>query len=511
MNEYKKYKLTTADGQPVENDNSSITGNVRGKTYTFLEDKHLVEKLAHFVRERIPERVVHAKGAGAHGYFLCTRDMSKYTKAKLFTQLNKKTPLFIRFSTVGGEAGSADSARDPRGFAIKFYTEEGNYDLVGNNTPIFFLRDGIKFPDFIHTQKRDPKTHLKDPNMFWDFLSLTPESLHQVTILMSDRGTPMTYRHMHGFGSHAFMWYTDEKNYVWVKYHIKSDQGIKNWVNESSIRMAGENPDFATQDLFEAIEKGDYPSWTVYVQIMNPSDVENFDYDPFDVTKVWYHSQYPLIEIGKIVLDKNPENYFAEVEQIAFSPARFVPGIYSSPDKMLQARLFSYEDAQRYRLGTNYQQIPVNIPKCACPYSNQRDGYMTVNGNYGSLPNYQPSTLKGASYVDDSDKVPQIDMNGVVKGRFNYPLEDVDFVQPGLLFDKVMDDAKRSRLIHNTASTLKLADVSIQYRWTALCYKASVNYGTMLANALGIDVNKVKSLSLMTEEERVKNTLPLNA
>lgn len=314
MNEYKKYKLTTADGQPVENDNSSITGNVRGKTYTFLEDKHLVEKLAHFVRERIPERVVHAKGAGAHGYFLCTRDMSKYTKAKLFTQLNKKTPLFIRFSTIGGEAGSADSARDPRGFAIKFYTEEGNYDLVGNNTPIFFLRDGIKFPDFIHTQKRDPKTHLKDPNMFWDFLSLTPESLHQVTILMSDRGTPMTYRHMHGFGSHAFMWYTDEKNYVWVKYHIKSDQGIKNWVNESSIRMAGENPDFATQDLFEAIEKGDYPSWTVYVQIMNPSDVENFDYDPFDVTKVWYHSQYPLIEIGKIVLDKNPENYFAEVE-----------------------------------------------------------------------------------------------------------------------------------------------------------------------------------------------------
>lgn len=507
MNDNKKIKLTTADGQPVENDLASITGKGRGNTYTFLEDKHLVEKLAHFVRERIPERVVHAKGAGAHGYFLCTRDMSKYTKAKLFTETNKKTPLFIRFSTVGGEAGSADSARDPRGFAIKFYTEDGNYDLVGNNTPIFFLRDGIKFPDFIHTQKRDPVTHLKDPNMFWDFLSLTPESLHQVTILMSDRGTPMTYRHMHGFGSHTFMWYTDEHNYVWVKYHIKSNQGIKNWVNESSIKMAGENPDFATQDLFESIQKGDYPSWTVYVQIMQPEDVDKFKYDPFDVTKVWYHDEYPLIEIGKIVLNKNPENYFAEVEQAAFSPARFVPGISSSPDKMLQARLFSYEDAQRYRLGTNYQQIPINSPKATCPYSNQRDGSMTVNGNYGGKPNYYPSTLNGASYVSNEDKVPEIKITDTIKGRFAYELEDVDFVQPGLLFDKVMDDAKRARLIHNTASTLKNAYQNIQYRWTALCYKASKNYGEMLANALGIDINKVIELANMTQEERVKNTL----
>lgn len=507
----KKNILTNPDGLRLENDLASITASGRGQTFTFLEDKYLVEKLAHFVRERIPERVVHAKGAGAYGYFECTKDMSKYTKAKLFTNVGKKTDLFIRFSTVGGEKGSADSARDPRGFAIKFYTEDGNYDLVGNNTPIFFLRDGIKFPDFIHTQKRDPKTNLKDPNMFWDFLSLTPESLHQVTILMSDRGTPMTYRHMHGFSSHAFMWYTDENNYCWVKYHIKSNQGIKNWVNESSIRMAGENPDFATQDLHEAIENKDYPSWTVYVQIMDPKDVDSFDYDPFDVTKVWYHDQYPLHEIGKITLNKNPTDYFAEVEQVAFSPARFIPGINASPDKMLQARLFSYEDAHRHRLGTNYQQIPVNTPKATCPFSTQRDGAMTVNGNYDGQPNYYPSTLKGHAILDDTNKIPEIILNNAKKGRFVYDLEDIDFVQPGLLFDKVLDTPKKERLIHNTASTLKDADINIQYRWTSICFKASKLYGTMLSDKLGLDINRVIELSNMSQEDRVKNTMPINA
>lgn len=503
-----KKTLTNPDGNVIENDLASITGNSIGNTYTFLEDKYLVEKLAHFVRERIPERVVHAKGAGAYGYFVCTKNMSQYTKAKLFSKVGKKTDLFIRFSTVGGEAGSADSARDPRGFAIKFYTEDGNYDLVGNNTPIFFIRDGIKFPDFIHTQKRDPKTNLKDPNMFWDFLSLNPETLHQTTILMSDRGTPVGYRNMHGFSSHAFMWYVNEHQYYWVKYHIKSNQGIKNWINESSIRMAGENPDYATQDLYESIERGEFPSWNVYVQIMDPKDVEHFEYDPFDVTKVWYHNEYPLHEIGKIVLDRNPKDYFAEVEQAAFSPARFIPGIYSSPDKMLQARLFSYEDAQRYRLGVNYQQIPINTPKATCPFSNQRNGFMTVNGNYDGAPNYYPSTLKGSAIVDDTNKIPQIDLTNVVKGRFAYELNDYDFVQPGLLFDKVLDQQKQERLIHNTASTLKNADINIQYRWASICYKASVNYGEMLANKLGLDIDKVIELSEMTQEDRVKNTIP---
>lgn len=507
MNKENK-KLTNPDGLVLENDLASITGNTRGKTYTFLEDKYLVDKLAHFVRERIPERVVHAKGAGAYGYFECTNDMSKYTKAKMFGLVGKKTDLFIRFSTVGGEAGSADSARDPRGFAIKFYTEEGNYDLVGNNTPIFFIRDGIKFPDFIHTQKRNPVTHLKDPNMFWDFLSLTPESLHQVTILMSDRGTPATYRNMNGYGSHTFMWYINEHEYFWVKYHIKTRQGIKNWVNESSIAMAGKNPDFATEDLYNAIKNNDFPKWDVYIQIMHPNDVDKFEYDPFDVTKVWYQKDYPLIKVGEITLNKNPENYFAEVEQAAFSPARFIPGIAASPDKMLQARLFSYEDAQRYRLGVNYNQIPVNTPKHSCPYSTFRDGHMTVNGNYKDMPNYFPSSLNKAAIVDDSNKIPQISLEGATKGRFAYQLEDVDFVQPRKLFEEVLDDEKRARLVHNTCSTLKDADINIQYRWTAICNKASKLYGSMIANTLGLDINRVNELSNMSIEDRNKNTIP---
>ncbi|MDE5651633.1 MAG: catalase, partial [Ureaplasma sp.] len=393
----KQTKIINPDGLVVENDTSSITGNGVGNTYTFLEDKLLIEKLAHFVRERIPERIVHAKGAGAHGYFVCTNDMSKYTKAKMF-QKDKKTPLFIRFSTVAGELGSSDSLRDPRGFAIKFYTEEGNYDMVGNNTPIFFVRDGMKFPDFIHSQKRHPKTHLRDANMAWDFWSLTPESIHQVTILFSDRGTPMTYRHMHGFSSHAFMWYTNEKDYVWVKYHFKTDQGIKNWTDDESIELSGKNPDFATQDLYDAIESGNFPSWTVYVQIMKPEQIYTTEYDPFDVTKTWSQKEYPLIEVGKMVLDKNPVDYFAEVEQSAFSPARFIPGISASPDKMLQARLFAYEDAHRYRLGVNYQQIPINAPKNICPFSTQRDGFMTVNGNSEGKIYYTPSSLNDSLY-----------------------------------------------------------------------------------------------------------------
>lgn len=500
-------KLTNPDGTQISNDDVSITGNGVGNTYTFLEDKLLIEKLAHFVRERIPERVVHAKGAGAYGIFECTNDMSKYTKAKMF-QKGKKTDLIIRFSTVAGELGSADTIRDPRGFAIKFYTEDGNYDIVGNNTPIFFLRDGMKFPDFIHSQKRNPKTHLKDPNMVWDFLSLTPESIHQVTILFSDRGTPMTYRHMHGFGSHTFMWYTNEKDYVWIKYHFKTNQGIKNFTDEESIRMAGENPDFATQDLYDAIKNKNFPSWKLYVQIAKPEDISKFKFDPFDVTKTWSQKDFPLIEVGTMTLNKNPEDYFAEIEQVAFSPARFIPGIAASPDKMLQARLFAYEDAQRYRLGVNYQQIPVNKPKNVCPFSNQRDGYMTVNNNYDGMINFSPSTLQNSFKIDSIDLVPHTKLSNNEKGRFGYKLEPIDFEQAGHLFDVTLTDQERTNLINNMFSAIKDADINIQYRWVVQCYKASNNYGKMLANKLKLNENKLKELIELTQDDLIKQTLP---
>ena len=343
----KSNKLTTEVALPVTSDQASMTtGKKVG--YDVLVDAYLQEKLSHFNRERIPERVVHAKGGGAHGYFEVTHDLSQYTMAKFLNKVGKKTDIFMRFSTVGGEKGSADTARDPRGFAMKFYTEDGNYDLVGNNTPIFFIRDGIKFPDFIHTQKRNPQTNLKDANMFWDFLSLTPESLHQVMRLFSNLGTPNGFRHMDGFGSHTFMWYNEEGKYVWVKYHMLTDQGVENLTAQKAEELAGSNPDYSVQDLFNAIEKGDYPSWKVYVQIMQPEDAATYKVDPFDVTKTWYEEDYPLIPLGKIVLNRNPVNFFAEVEQVAFSPGHFVPGIWTSPDKLLQARVMSYQDAHRY-------------------------------------------------------------------------------------------------------------------------------------------------------------------
>lgn len=500
-------KLTNPDGTLISNDDVSITGKGIGNTYTFLEDKLLIEKLAHFVRERIPERVVHAKGAGAYGVFECTNDMSKYTKAEIFHK-GTKTNLVIRFSTVAGELGSADSLRDPRGFAIKFYTNQGNYDIVGNNTPVFFIRDGIKFPDFIHSQKRNPKTHLKDPNMVWDFLSLTPESIHQATILFSDRGTPMTYRHMHGFGSHAFMWYKNEKDYVWIKYHFKTNQGIKNFTDDESIKLAGENPDFATQDLYEAIENKNFPSWKLYVQILKPEDIKKLRFDPFDVTKTWSQKDFPLIEVGTMTLTKNPEDYFSEIEQAAFSPARFIPGIAASPDKMLQARLFAYEDAQRYRLGVNYQQIPVNKPKNICPFSNQRDGYMTVNNNYNGAVNFTPSTLNNSFKVQKDDIVPQIELINLQKGRFSYKLENVDFEQAGCLFDVIFTQKERENLIDNMFKSIKDADINIKYRWTVQCYKASVNYGTMLANKLKLSIERLINLSKLSQEDLVKETLP---
>lgn len=502
MSEKSKEILTTNLGVPVDNDQGSITTGQPG--YTLLGDSHLLEKISHFDRERIPERVVHAKGAGAHGYFEVTDDVSQYTRAAFLSEVGKRTDVFVRFSTVGGEKGSSDSERDPRGFAVKFYTEEGNYDLVGNNTPVFFIRDAIKFPDFVHTQKRNPVTNLKDADMFWDFLSLTPESVHQVTILFSDRGTPLNFRHMHGHSSHTYMWYNAEGAYHWVKFHFRTEQGIKNLTAAEAQELSGKDPDSATRDLYESIEKGDFPAWKVYVQIMTPEQAMQYKFDPFDVTKVWYHADFPLIPIGRMVLNKNPENFFAEVEQAAFCPANLVPGIAFSPDKLLQGRVFSYTDTQRHRLGPNFNMIPVNSPKNAKVNTKQRDGAMAVNSNGGTAPNYYPNSFEPIDVTPDVAQ-PQIEIAGSV-GRHVFQLEDVDFVQAGELYRRVMSDTDRAHLVSNIAGHLGNAQKRIQYRQAAVFYKADKDYGTKVAELLGLDVAKVESLAAMTQEERVRAT-----
>jgi catalase len=498
----KKKTLTTGFGMPVDDDLNSQTAGKKGPV--LVQDVHLIEKLAHFDRERIPERVVHAKGAGAHGYFEVTNDVSKYTRAKFFSEVGKKTDVFVRFSTVGGEKGSADSERDPRGFAIKFYTEEGNYDMVGNNTPVFFIRDPMKFPDFIHTQKRNPATNLKNPDMFWDFLSLTPESIHQVTILFSDRGTPRSYRNMNGYSSHTYMWYNKKGEHYWVQLHFKTEQGIKNFTGEEAERMRGIDPDCTTRDLHEAISRGEYPSWRLEVQIMTPKQAESYRFDPFDITKVWPHADFPPITVGRLVLNRNPENYFAEVEQAAFSPGNFVPGIGPSPDKMLQGRLFSYHDTHRHRLGPNYHLLPVNAPKASPMNSYQRDGSMRSDDNGGSAPNYWPNTFGGPS--PDSDfSPPAIDIAGMAT-RHSYELGDVDFVQAGDLYRKVMNDTDREHLISNIVGHIKGAQKRLQLRQTALFYKADKDYGERVAKGLGLNIDEVKRLADMSQEERVKAT-----
>src|ERR1700741_3500358 len=383
MSEHKK--LTSASGIPYYNNEDTQSVGPRGPL--LLQDFILHEKMAHFNRERIPERVVHAKGSGAYGTFTVTHDIGKYTRAKLFNTLDKQTKVFVRFSTVGGEKGSADTERDPRGFAVKFYTEDGNWDLVGNNTPVFFIKDPKKFGDFIHTQKRDPRTNLKSPTMMWDFWSLNPESLHQVLILFSDRGTPSSYRHMHGFGSHTFSFINDGNERVWVKFHFKTLQGIRNFSRESADHMRAQDMDQAQRDLVEAIDRKDFPQWALKIQVMTEQQAREFAFNPFDLTKIWPQGEYPLMDAGILELNEIPANYFAEVEQSAFAPAHVVDGIGYSPDKMLQGRLLSYPDAHRYRLGANYEQIPVN----KCPYlvaNYERDGAMRMDGNGGSAPNY---------------------------------------------------------------------------------------------------------------------------
>lgn len=448
-------KLTTASGRPYFENEDSMTAGPRGPV--LLQDFYLHEKLAHFNRERIPERVVHAKGTGAYGTFTVTGDITRYTKADIFSKVGNTCRVFVRFSTVGGEKGSADTERDPRGFAVKFYTNEGNWDLVGNNTPVFFIKDAKKFPDFIHTQKRDPKTNLKSATMVWDFWSLNPESLHQILILFSDRGTPDGYRHMNGYGSHTFSMINNEGLRTWVKFHLKTRQGNKTLTGERAEELKGKDPDYAQRDLVEAIERGDYPKWTLMIQVMTDEQAAKFKWNPFDVTKVWPHKDYPLIEVGIMELNEVPANYFADVEQSAFAPSHTVNGIGLSPDKMLQGRILAYPDAHRYRLGANYEQIPVNRPIVPV-YHHQRDGFMTVDGNAGSAPNYFPNSFDSIT-ADSSLKEPPLRLDSDVADIFDRNRNDDDhYSQPKALFRDVMTGEERQSTIKNLICSMK--DVS---------------------------------------------------
>jgi len=476
----KPKTMTNYAGIPVADNQNSITAGERGPV--LMQDFHLFEKMAQFNRERVPERVVHAKGSGAFGYFVVTQDITRYSKAKLFSAVGKKTEIFARFSTVGGEQGSADTERDPRGFAVKFYTEEGNWDMVGNNTPVFFIRDPLKFSDFIHTQKRDPQTHMKSPTMMWDFWSLSPESLHQVTILFSDRGTPDGYRHMHGFSSHTFSLVNAEGERFWCKWHFKTKQGIKNLTRQRATELAGQDPDYAQRDLFGNIANGNAPKWRVCLQIMPEQAADTYAINPFDLTKVWPHKDYPLIEVGEMVLDRNPENYFQDVEQAAFEPSNVVPGMGYSPDKMLQGRLLSYPDAHRYRIGTNYGALPVNKPRCPM-HSYHRDGSMRFDGNSGAAPNYEPNSFGGpvqnAEYAE-----PALKISGDA-ARYDHRLGNDDYTQAGNLF-RLMNKDEQARLIENIAGAMKSVPATIQQRQLVHFYKADPAYGNGVAAALGV-------------------------
>lgn len=456
--------LTASTGMTVDSKLQSLTVGPRGPL--LMQDFVFTDEMAHFNRERIPERVVHAKGGGAKGYFEVTHDITKYCKAKIFESVGKRTPLAVRFSTVGGESGSADTARDPRGFALKFYTEDGNWDLVGNNTPIFFIRDPIFFPSFIHTQKRNPQTHLKDPDMFWDFITLRPETTHQVSFLFSDRGTPDGYRHMNGYGSHTFKMVNKAGEAVYVKFHLKVDQGIKNLMADKADDLAGSDPDYANRDLFNAIADGNFPSWTMKIQVMTFEEAEKFRWNPFDLTKIWPQAEFPLMPVGKMVLNENPKNYFADVEQIAFAPSHMVPGIEASPDKMLQGRLFSYPDTHRHRLGTNYMQIPVNCPYRANVRYYQRDGPQCVTDNQGNAPNYYPNSFHGPQdgweRKDDHPNLSTFHVSGDVK-KYNSK-DDDNFSQVTTFVTKVLSADERKRLAENIAGHVKDAQPFLQER-----------------------------------------------
>jgi catalase len=473
---------TTDAGIPAASDEHSLTVGPDGPI--LLQDHYVIQKMAQFNRERVPERVVHAKGGGAFGRFECFEDVSQYTRAGLFRK-GARTDVLLRFSTVAGELGSADTVRDPRGFALKFYTEEGNYDLVGNNTPIFFIRDPQKFSDFIHSQKRRADTHLRDNNMQWDFWTLSPESAHQVTFLMTDRGTPRTWRHQNGYGSHTFMWVNASGERFWVKYHFKTDQGIETFTDAEAKAMVAEDPDFHLRDLHEAIARGEHPSWTLNMQVMPFEDAADYRFNPFDLTKVWPHTDYPLIPVGRLTLDRNPDDYFAEIEQAAFEPANMVPGIGPSPDKMLLGRLFSYPDTHRYRIGANYLQLPVNRPRSPV-HSYNKDGAMRY-ANPGD-PVYAPNSYGGPAADPErfgEDAGWQV-TGEIVRAAYTLHRDDDDFGQPGELYRKVLSETDREHLVGNIAGHVR-GGVTAEMRPRVIAYWEQVDrdLGSRLARALG--------------------------
>lgn len=500
MDESKK--LTTVSGAPVGDNQDSLTAGDRGAM--LLQDVWFMEKLAHFDREVIPERRMHAKGSGAFGTFTTTHDITRFTKADLLNKIGKKTDVFVRFSTVAGERGAADAERDIRGFAIKFYTQEGNWDLVGNNTPVFFIRDALKFPDLNHAVKRDPKTNMRSAENNWDFWTGLPEALHQITIVMSDRGIPATYRNMHGFGSHTYSMFNANNQRFWIKLHFKTQQGIKNLTDEEAEKLAGMDRESHQRDLFESIEKGEFPKWTMYIQVMTEDQARKHKENPFDVTKIWSHKEFPLIEVGVLELNRNPQNYFADVEQAAFAPSNLVPGIGLSPDKLLQGRLFAYGDAQRYRLGINHNAIPVNHPIVPV-HSYHRDGQMRVDGNYGATKGYEPNSIN--EWADDNRyNEPPLAMSGYI-GHFDPKDDKTDntFYQAGDLY-RLMTEDKKVLLIENTARNIMSVTEKVKYRHLAHCYLADKDYGMRLCKALCLDYNKMVELSKLSHQDLMRVT-----
>ncbi len=467
-----------------------------------MQDFQLLEKMATFNRERVPERVVHAKGSGAYGTFTVTDDITQYTKAGLFSAVGKKTDCLIRFSTVAGERGAADAERDVRGFAVKFYTEEGNWDMVGNNTPVFFVRDPYKFGDFIHTQKRDPRTNMRSNTSMWDFWSLSPESLHQVTILMSDRGLPQSYRFVNGYSSHTYSFINADNERFWIKFHFKTMQGIKTWTNAQAAEIVGQDRESSQRDLYEAIERGDYPKWRVCVQVMPEEDAATYHVNPFDLTKVWPHDDYPLIEIGIMELNRNPENYFADIEQAAFEPSNIVPGISFSPDKMLQARIMSYADAHRYRIGVNYAGLPANKPQCPV-HNYHRDGKLRFDGNFGGAVNYEPNSMGGP--VEDSRYIePPLKVSGDAD-RYNHRDGNDDYSQPGDLF-RLMNKSQQEQLFSNIAEAMDGVPERVVARQIVHFYRADPAYGRGVAEKLKLDIERIAVLADLSLEDLFEQT-----
>ncbi len=471
--------LTTTSGEPVGNNQDALTAGKRGPL--LMQDYYLLEKLAHQNRERIPERTMHAKGSGAHGVLIITNDITKYTKAEMFSEVGKKTPLFLRFSTVAGERGAADAERDVRGFAVKFYTQEGNWDLVGNNTPIFFVADPYKFPDFAHTQKRDPRTNMRNPTAMWDFWSLTPESLHQITILFSDRGLPYSYRHMHGFGSHTYSFINDENKRTWVKFHFKTQQGIKNMTNEEASMVIAKDRESSQKDLFEAIENKNFPRWDLKIQVMSEDEAKKHKDNPFDLTKVWSQKDYPLIDVGVLELNRNPNNYFNEVEQASFSPSNLVPGIGLSPDRMLLARGFAYPDAQRYRVGTHYEALPINRPLVEVN-TYHKDGAMNFE-DIDKMANliYEPNSFGGPK-EDPRYMEPALALEGDAY-RYDRNIDNDHFYQARDLFN-LMSEIQKEQLFSNIAEAMQGVPEEIIQRQLSLFEQISNDYASGVKEAL---------------------------